>query len=192
MVVVPTDTAYALVSDAFRADAVATLRAVRGMAERSPVGVFVPGIPTLQALSEEVPDEVTRLAQEFWPGSLTLIVPARESLTWDLGDTQGTVALRMPAHRVTLELLSETGPLAMAQASVVGGKPYQRAKRIGEVLGDQISVVLQADSQVSPAVLSTVIDATGLGRAQGKMRIVREGAVPVSDIFDVIDRDFFV
>ena len=191
-VVVPTDTAYAVVADAFRSEAVEGLRAVRGMRENAPLGVFVPGIPTLQALSEDLPDEVTQLAREFWPGALTLIVPARESLTWDLGDTLGTVALRMPAHRVTLELLSETGPLAMAQASKVGGKPYQKARRIGEVLGEGISVVLQADSHVSPTVLSTVVDTTAFGRDHGKMRIVREGALPASDIFEVVPRDLFV
>lgn len=193
VVVAPTDTAYALVADAFKPPALASLRALRHMPDGSPLGVFVPGIPTLQALSEDVPDPVSALAREFWPGSLTLIVPARESLTWDLGDTQGTVALRMPGHRATLELLSETGPLAAAQASLVCGKSYQRATRIAEVLsGKDLAVVLQADKDVHPSSLSTVIDTTGLSRGAGKLRIVREGAIPRDDIFEVVSQEFFV
>lgn len=192
-VVVPTDTAYAMVADAFKPHAVATLRSLRRAAENSPVGVFVPGIPTLRALAEDLPEHATTLAKEFWPGALTLIVPSRESLTWDLGDTQGTVALRMPQHPATLELLSETGPLASVQASLRGGKSYQRASRIADVVGgDGLAVVLQADNAVSPSKLSTVIDTTGLQKSGGKLRIVREGAIPAVDIFDVVGREFFV
>ncbi len=193
LVVTPTDTAYAVVTDAFKPPALASLRALRQMPERSPLGVFVPGIPTLQALTEDLPDQVSALAKDFWPGALTLIVPARESLTWDLGDTEGTVALRMPGHPATLELLSETGPLAMAQASLVGGKSYQRARRIAEVLSsNDLAVVLQADKDVQPSALSTVIDATGLSRGGGKLRIVRDGLIPRGDIFEVVAQEFFV
>ena len=61
--------------------------------------MLVPGIPTLDALAEFVPDEVRALVKAFWPGGLTVIIPARSSLEWDLGETRGTVALRMPSRR---------------------------------------------------------------------------------------------
>lgn len=191
VVMVPTDTSYALVSNAFKPQAVAALREARGMAEKAPVGVFLPGIPTLEALAEQVPDDVRALAREFWPGALTLIVPARESLLWELGDTKGTVALRMPAHHIILELLSETGPLATSQASLVGHEAGITAEEIRLALGDAVAVYLADDAQVGGEKLSTVIDATSLDRPEGRLRIAREGAIPSSDIWDVVPADRF-
>ncbi|MDA9787001.1 L-threonylcarbamoyladenylate synthase [Pontimonas sp.] len=191
VVCVPTDTSYALVADAFKPSAVAALRAVRAMPERSPVSVFVPGIPTLRALAAEVADDVALLAGEFWPGALTLIVPAGESLAWDLGDTQGTVALRMPANRIALELLSETGPLAQSGAWAVGQQPLVAPAALVKRFGDGVSVVLAAADEKPGKAVSTVIDATSLDTPHGKLGIVREGAIPVQDIFAVVPPERF-
>src|SRR5665647_30577 len=106
LVVIPTDTVYGLAADAFSPEAVQKLLDAKGRTRQSPPPVLIPGIPTLDALAEGVPDEVRALAAEFWPGGLTVILPARESLRWDLGDTDGTVALRMPNNFYALELLS--------------------------------------------------------------------------------------
>ncbi len=191
VVCVPTDTSYALVADAFKPSALDALRSARNMPERAPLSVFVPGIPTLRALAGEVAEEVATLAAEFWPGGLTLIVPAGKSLAWDLGDTHGTVALRMPAHRIALELLSETGPLAQSGAWAVGQKPLVVASAIGKRFMDSVAVVLAAGEEKTGKTVSTVIDATSLDAPQGKLRIVREGVIPVRDIFAVISADRF-
>lgn len=191
LVVVPTDTSYAVVADAFKASAVEALRAARGMPPGAPLGVFSPGIPTLRALAEDLPDYVTALATEFWPGALTLIVPSRESLAWDLGDTKGTVALRMPPDRIALELLSETGPLVASQASIVGAKTPHTLKAAQESLGESVSVYLAGAQRSGSGPLSTVIDASSLDRPRGKLRIVREGAIPKEDIFEVVSADYF-
>src|SRR5690606_20765997 len=114
LIVIPTDTVYGIACDAFSGAAVNRLLEAKGRDRSSPPPVLVPGLPTLDALAEDVPDAARTLVKAFWPGALTLILPARESLTWDLGDTHGTVALRMPAHPIALELLSETGPLAVS------------------------------------------------------------------------------
>jgi len=191
VVCIPTDTSYALVADAFKVSAVQALRDAKGMPDRAPLSVFVPGIPTLRALAAEVADDVATLAGEFWPGALTLIVPAGESLSWDLGDTQGTVALRMPANRIALELLSETGPLVQSGAWASGQKPLVSPTALQRRFEGVVSVVLGAAEEKPGTAVSTVIDATSLDAPQGKLRIVREGAVPVTDIFSVIPPERF-
>src|SRR3954471_20308648 len=120
LVVIPTDTVYGLAADAFQPAAVARLLDAKGRDRTAPPPVLVPGIPTLDALAESVPAEVHSLVAEFWPGGLTIILRARPTLDWDLGDTRGTVALRMPSDTIALELLSETGPLAVSRAHRTG------------------------------------------------------------------------
>ncbi len=191
VVCIPTDTSYALVADAFKVSAVQALRDARGMPDGAPLSVFVPGIPTLRALAAEVAEDVATLAGEFWPGALTLIVPAGESLSWDLGDTKGTVALRMPANRIALELLSETGPLVQSGAWASGQKPLVSPTALQKRFDGVVSVVLGAAEEKPGTAVSTVIDATSLDTPQGKLRIVREGAVPVTDIFSVIPPERF-
>jgi tRNA threonylcarbamoyl adenosine modification protein (Sua5/YciO/YrdC/YwlC family) len=161
------------------------------MPEGSPLSVFVPGIPTLRALAAEVADDVAKLAGEFWPGALTLVVPAAESLVWDLGDTKGTVALRMPANRIALELLSETGPLAQSGAWVVGGNPLVSPAALAKRFGDSVSVVLGAADEKPGKAVSTVIDATSLDTPAGKLRVLREGAIPLHEVFQVVPAEKF-
>ena len=191
VVCIPTDTSYALVADAFKASAVQALREARGMPDGAPLSVFVPGIPTLRALAAEVAEDVATLAAEFWPGALTLIVPAGESLSWDLGDTQGTVALRMPANRIALELLSETGPLVQSGAWVLGGKPLVSPAALARRFENSVAVVLGAGGEKPGKQVSTVIDATSLDAPAGKFRIVREGSIPLRDIFQVVSPEKF-
>jgi tRNA threonylcarbamoyl adenosine modification protein (Sua5/YciO/YrdC/YwlC family) len=191
LVVLPTDTVYGLAADAFTPDAVQRLLDAKGRTRQSPPPVLVPGIPTLDALVEEVPPEVRALVAAFWPGGLTVILPARESLQWDLGDTGGTVALRMPNNRIALELLSETGPLAVSSANLTG-KPAARTVAEAEaMLGDSVKIYLDdgraGDSYDSDAGLgSTIVDATGLLREGGELRIVRHGVISDQEIEAVL------
>lgn len=188
---IPTDTVYGLVADAFKPQAIAALRSVRGMPERAPMSVLVPGIPTLAALAESVPDEVRDLVKEFWPGALTIITAAGESLRWDLGDTKGTVALRMPSNRIALELLSETGPLVSSAAYPVGGGGVAGAIEAQAIFGESVAVYLSAQDGGASTMSSTVIDATGLDKPEGKLTVVRQGAVPLADIYQVISASRF-
>ena len=191
VVCVPGDSVYLLVADAFKPSAVQALRDVRGMAADAPVSVLSPGLPTLRALAENVQDEVQALANEFWPGPLTLIVPGAETLSWDLGSTAGTVALTMPAQKIVVELLSETGPLAFSAASLAGEPGCETAGKAFDLLGESVAVYLAADSSVTPGPPSTVIDATGLDRPARKLRLVREGAIPLADIHGIVPAQRF-
>lgn len=188
LVVIPTDTVYGVAADAFNPAAVEKLVTAKGRTRAVPPPVLVPGIPTLDALAEEVPDKVRDLVAAFWPGGLTIILPARSSLEWDLGETRGTVAVRMPDHRIALELLSETGPLATSSANKHGEPAATTAAQADAALGDTVAVVLDAGE--SGSVASTIVDATGLtGGASGKLRIVREGVIDRDAIIAVVGAD---
>jgi tRNA threonylcarbamoyl adenosine modification protein (Sua5/YciO/YrdC/YwlC family) len=184
LVVIPTDTVYGVAADAFNPAAVQKLVEAKGRTRATPPPVLVPGIPTLDALAAEVPQAVRDLVAAFWPGGLTIILPAQPSLDWDLGDTQGTVALRMPDHRIALELLSETGPLAVSSANRHGEPAATTAEQADAALGDSVAVVL--DAGAAGDIPSTIVDATGLAAGTGKLRIVREGVIARDEIVRVV------
>ena len=182
LIVIPTDTVYGIACDAFNPAAVRRLLDAKGRGPDAPPPVLIPGIPTLDALAESVPEEVRRLVKAFWPGALTVIVPARESLTWDLGETHGTVALRMPDNEIALELLSETGPLAVSSANLTGQPAAMTAQEAHAALGESVSIYLDGGTvglEIAPGndAGSTIVDATGLLIGK-ELRIVRHGAIP--------------
>lgn len=187
LVVIPTDTVYGVAADAFNPEAVQKLIDAKGRTRQSPPPVLIPGIPTLDALAESIPDEVRALVAKFWPGGLTVIVPANSTLAWDLGETNGTVALRMPSNRIALELLSETGPLAVSSANLTGQPAATSAAGAEAMLGDSVAVYL--DGGEAGTVASTIVDATPLLTPDGKLRIVREGAISAEDIRAVVGAD---
>jgi tRNA threonylcarbamoyl adenosine modification protein (Sua5/YciO/YrdC/YwlC family) len=198
LVVIPTDTVYGVAADAFSPKAVAKLLAAKGRDRQSPPPVLIPGIPTLDALTEAVPDEVRALVAAFWPGGLTIILPAAPLLAWDLGETRGTVALRMPNDRVALEILSETGPLAVSSANLTGEPAALTAAAAERMLGDSVAIYLEAGtvgerySQATEATPgahplgSTIVDATGLILPEGKLRIVRHGVISDDEIRAIV------
>ncbi len=187
LVVIPTDTVYGLAADAFNPDAVAKLLAAKGRTRQSPPPVLIPGIPTLDALAEVVPDEVRALVKKFWPGGLTVILAANSSLAWDLGETRGTVALRMPDNRIARELLSEMGPLAVSSANLTGEAAATTASAAQSMLGDSASVYL--DGGTAGTMASTIVDATHLSSELGMLRIVREGVISAEEIRAVVGAD---
>jgi L-threonylcarbamoyladenylate synthase len=199
LVVIPTDTVYGVAADAFSAAAVQRLLDAKGRERTSPPPVLIPGIPTLDALAAEVPDAVRKLVAEFWPGGLTVILRAQPSLQWDLGETRGTVALRMPANRIALELLSETGPLAVSSANLSGMPSATTAQAAEEMLGDRVAVYLdggeagteyEAIGERPGDTSSTIVDATWLDAdGSGVLRIVRSGVVSRERIVEVVGED---
>jgi len=190
LVVVPTDTVYGLAADAFSAEGVRALLAAKGRGPQSPPPVLIGTIQTLQALAEDVPDVANRLAETFWPGALTMILKSQSSLTWDLGETKGTVALRMPDHKIALALLQETGPLAVSSANLTGEPAATTCQQAEKYLGDKVAVYL--DGGNSPkGEASTILDLThivdsydaeGNLSTSGKIKIVRRGALSAEKI----------
>ncbi|SKA86495.1 translation factor SUA5 [Agreia bicolorata] len=191
LVVIPTDTVYGIAADAFNPAAVQALLDAKGRTRSSPPPVLVPGVATLDALAETVSQPVRDLVDAFWPGGLTIIVPARSSLAWDLGDTRGTVALRQPSDPIALELLTEVGPLAVSSANLTGEPAATTASLARESLGDSVDVYL--DGGATETITSTIVDASTFGD-DGAIRIVRHGAVSeeqlrsiLGDVLSVLD-----
>jgi len=177
LVVLPTDTVYGVAADAFSPAAVQRLLDAKGRGRQSPPPVLIPNTDTLSALAAEVPETVRTLAAAFWPGALTIVLTAQPSLSWDLGDTHGTVALRIPDQPFTLELLRETGPLAVSSANSTGDPAARTVAEAQAMLGDAIAVYLDAGEAASGGVASTIVDATRLTDTGGTLRVLREGGV---------------
>ena len=140
----PTDTVYGIGADAFDPDAVKALLEAKGRGREMPPPVLISAATTLDALATDVPGYARALVDAFWPGPLTLVCTQQSSLQWDLGDTRGTVAVRMPDHEVALELLERTGPLAVSSANLTGRPAATDAEQAEEMLGDGVAVIVDA------------------------------------------------
>lgn len=182
-IVLPTDTVYGIAADAFSPLAVTMLLASKGRSRQMPPPVLIPRINALDGLATDVPADARALAQAFWPGGLTLILHAQPSLDWDLGDTKGTVALRMPDDELALELLGLTGPLAVSSANRTGQEAAQTASEARMQLAESVEVYLEGGfrPQGTAAVPSTIVDAT-----RTPFRVVRQGAVPLESLREIV------
>jgi L-threonylcarbamoyladenylate synthase len=180
LVVLPTDTVYGVGADAFDKAAVADLLAAKGRGREMPVPVLVGSWTTIEGLASVVSDRTWDLIEAFWPGGLTLVVEHAPSLTWDLGDARGTVAVRMPLHPVAIELLELTGPMAVSSANVSGRPAAQTAAQAQEQLGDSVAVYLDGGSSTM-GVASTIVDVTA-----EVPKILRAGAVSADALREVV------
>lgn len=179
LIVLPTDTVYGIGADAFDAQAVAALLAAKGRGRQMPPPVLVPDTLTLDGLATDVSADARALVETFWPGGFTIILPAQPSLAWDLGETHGTVALRMPDHPAALALLRRTGPLAVSSANATGRPAALDVTAAQEQLGESVTVYLDG-GDAPGGVASTIVDATG-----PHLRVVREGAVSLERMREI-------
>lgn len=180
LVVLPTDTLYGIGADAFSRPAVAALLGAKGRGRDMPVPVLIGSWSTIDGLVASVSPQLRDLTEAFWPGALTIVVPHAPSLSWDLGDTGSTVALRMPLHPVALELLQATGPLAVSSANRSGFAPAATALEARRQLGDAVAVYLDAGPVPDP-IASTILDLSG------DVPVVRRvGAVSVEALREVL------
>jgi L-threonylcarbamoyladenylate synthase len=173
LVVLPTDTVYGIAADAFTPDAVRAMLAAKGRGRNVPSPVLVGTTRAAAALVDDMGAFGQDLIDEFWPGALTLVFRASPTLLWDLGDTKGTVALRMPLHPVALEVLKQSGPLAVSSANRHGQPSATTAEEAERQLGEVVSVYLDS-GPCADNVPSTILDLTGV-----IPRVLREGAIPV-------------
>ena len=183
VVVLPTDTVYGVGVDAFSSDAVAAVLMAKGRGREMPLPVLVPNPQTVDGLAADVPAYARDLIKAFWPGPLTLVLHAQSSLMWDLGDTNGTVALRMPQNDTALRLLTEVGPMAVTSANVSGQPPASTILDAATQLGSAVSVYLDAGPSAGShgSLASTILDCT-----HETPVILRAGAVAAGAIQEVL------
>ena len=182
--VFPTDTVYGIAADAFSPLAVTLLLASKGRSRKMPPPVLIPRLNALDGLATDVPAEARRLAEAFWPGGLTLILHAQPSLDWDLGETKGTVALRIPADDVAQDLLTLTGPLAVSSANRTGQAAALTAAEAEAQLAESVEVYLEGGprpAEGADALPSTIVDATAV-----PLRVVRQGAISLERLREVV------
>lgn len=180
LVVFPTDTVYGLAADAFDPDAVTRLLDAKGRGREMPPPVLVSTAPTLDALATKVPAYARALTEAFWPGPLTLVCYEQPSLRWDLGETRGTVAVRMPDHDLAREILDRTGPLAVSSANLTGKPAATDADEAVAMLGDRVAVIIDGGATAG-AVPSTIVDVTG-----ERPRLLRLGMITVEQLDEAL------
>ena len=180
LIVMPTDTVYGIGADAFDNDAVAALLAAKHRGPDYPTPVVVGSWDTVTGLVRDADARMKALVEAFWPRGLTIVTHQAPSLPWNLGDTRGTVALRMPLHPVAIELLQQTGPMALSSANVHGQPSALSAAQAREQLGDSVSVYLDG----GPATIgtsSTIVDLSGR-----RPHILRHGAIEAARVAEVL------
>ena len=174
-IVLPTDTVYGIGADATNAAAVQGLLDAKERGRDMPPPVLIAEVGMLRALTDQVSPAVLALAEAFWPGALTLVVTAHPHLRMDLGDRGATIAVRVPDHDVTRDLLRATGPLAVSSANVSGRPAATTVAEAKDQLGKRVKVYLDG-GPAAGGVPSTIVDLTG------EPRILREGAIPRADL----------
>jgi tRNA threonylcarbamoyl adenosine modification protein (Sua5/YciO/YrdC/YwlC family) len=180
LVVIPTDTVYGIAAEAFDPVAVDGLLKAKGRGRDMPPPVLVGTVRAAMALVMDLGDVGKDLIDEFWPGALTIVCRSSPTLVWDLGETKGTVAVRMPLHQVALDLLKRTGPLAVSSANASGRPAATTVDEAMDQLGDAVAVYLDG-GPCADDVPSTIVDLTG-----SVPRLLRQGVITVERLREVI------
>jgi L-threonylcarbamoyladenylate synthase len=180
LVVLPTDTVYGVGTDAFSPAAVTRLLEAKGRGREMPPPVLVGTERAASALVEDLGEYGQQLIDEFWPGGLTLVCRAARTLSWDLGETKGTVAVRMPQDELTLELLRETGPMAVSSANLSGSPAATTAEQAREMLGESVAVYLDGGPSAG-GTASTIVDLT-----DEVPRLLRGGAISMGRLREIV------
>ncbi|OLC43555.1 MAG: threonylcarbamoyl-AMP synthase [Acidobacteria bacterium 13_1_40CM_65_14] len=177
VVAIPTDTLYGLACDPFRADAVSRLFAVKGRAAGQALPLIAADAAQVAEHLGTLPPLAARLAEQFWPGPLTLIVGAPASLVRDVTGDTGTVGVRVPADEVARAIAAACGrPITATSANVSGQPATGSPDEVERTLGDRIDLLIDTGPTRGGAP-STIVDVTS-----PEPRLVRAGAIPWDEI----------
>ena len=175
----PTDTVYGIGGLAGSSPAIDRLFSIKGRAFDKPVPVMIGRMDQLELIASSIPPAAHRLAEKFWPGPLTLVLPKRPELPVKLTSLSG-VGVRIPDHEFTLALLEQCGPLAVTSANRSGAPETHSASEVLEQLDGSLELVV--DGGHSPGgTASTVVDLSG-----SRARILREGPITQQMIDQVL------
>ncbi|HTJ73926.1 MAG TPA: L-threonylcarbamoyladenylate synthase [Acidimicrobiales bacterium] len=172
---IPTDTVYGLAVDPFRPGATDRIFAAKRRPRDVSLPLLVTGVEQALSVATAVPDLALELMAAYWPGPLTIVLPARPDLGADLGEDELTVGVRSPAHLVAQALCAAAGPLATTSANLHGQPPLTTAEAVAEAFGAAVPVVL--DAGACTGTPSTVVDCTG-----HDLKLLREGRIPWAEL----------
>lgn len=178
---IPTDTLYGLAADPFNLSAVDEIFRVKGRPEQRALPILVNSLDMAMLLSREVPRSFLRLAEEFWPGALTLIVDAANSLPLKVTANTGRIALRWPRNEVVGRLIEEfDGPITGTSANISGQPSCSSAQEVMEQLGDRLPLILDT-GETKNTLASTIVELHG-----ETWKIGREGAITEAEIDEAL------
>lgn len=184
VIVLPVEGSYVYLADAFNHGAVKRIHELRGDTEGIACGVAIGSLDTLSGICSTVNENVKKLANEFWPGLLTLFMQPNTALTWNLGDngSLGEFAVRIPNSNIVIELANKIGPLAIASAALAGRGPARKLDEVGALIGE---INFYIDGGDLPEVgSSTVVRAKVIGLSD--LEIVRVGAISLQELQKVL------
>ena len=181
VVAFPTDTLYGLGADLFDESALERIFAIKARPADLPLPALLAGPEQLEMVTDEFPEVGTRLAERFWPGSLTLVV-RKGSRVPDLATGgRSTIAVRIPNHRVPLALTSKlAGPITGTSANLSGGPDLESIEEIEEQLGSRLEGIIRCGPPPR-GIPSTVVDVTS-----NEAKLLREGAIPAWEILEAV------
>jgi L-threonylcarbamoyladenylate synthase len=182
LVAFPTETVYGLGADARSAEAVNKIFAAKGRPPTNPLIVHVSGVAMGKLYAAEWPDTARRLAQTYWPGPLTLVLPRYKTIAPEVSAGLNTVGLRMPNHPLALTLIQKfDGPIAAPSANRSNHISPTTAQHVREELGDAVDLILDG-GPCKVGIESTVLDLTTPPRP----RILRPGRITRAQIEKVV------
>lgn len=171
IVAVPTETFYGLGVNPFDTAALVRLTVVKGRPQGMPVLVLLASLRDVPLFAAHVPEAASMLMEAFWPGALTILVPAHSSVPRTVTGERGRVGLRLSSCQPLRQLLDRVGPLTGTSANRTGAAPALTAQEVQVTLGQDVDAIL--DAGPTPGGLpSTVVE------ADDALHIIREGAIP--------------
>ena len=176
LVILPTDTVYGIGCEAADAGAVERLLAAKGRGRQMPPPVLVASVHAIDSLCVDVPEAARACARAFWPGGLTLILRARPDLGWDLGETGGTIGVRMPNQSALLRLLHDFGPMAVTSANLTGQPPATSVEQAVGYFGTLVSAYLDG-GPTQGSTASSIVDF-----AHDTPRALRLGTISLDEL----------
>ena len=172
LVAFPTETVYGLGGDALNPESSKKIYAAKGRPSDNPLIIHIADIKDLEKIVKEIPQSAYQLADVFWPGPLTMILPKSEEVPYQTTGGLNTVAVRMPSHPVALEFIREAGGYVAAPSANLSGKPSPtKAKYVVQDMDGRIDMIIDGDG-VDIGLESTIVDLTG-----DKPMILRPGYI---------------
>ena len=176
LVVVPTDTVYAIVADAFQTSATQRLLGAKRRGREVPLSILIRNPRQVIGLAAEVPETAERLMASYWPGPVALVLEEQAEMPWDLGRTDGAITLRMPADDLLLAVAAEIGPLACSAANRRGELVPTTLEEAETQLGEAVELYIDGGPR-APA-LTTIVDCT----REEEVEVLREGLISTGDV----------
>ena len=181
LVAFPTETVYGLGGDGLNPDSSRKISAAKGRPSDNPLLIHISRMEDLQVLVKEIPDNAKKLAEAFWPGPLTMILPKADIVPKETTGGLDTVAVRMPSHKIALAFIEAAGGFVAAPSANLSGKPSPTlAKYVVEDMDGRIDMIIDG-GDIAIGLESTIVDLTG-----DVPMILRPGYITLDMLKDVL------